>query len=182
MSGVAPTIGTARLILRAPALEDFEPYANMWADARVTTYIGGTPRPRDVSWVRFVQMIGFWPLLGYGYWVLEDRETGALAGVGGLGRFERGIKELDGFPEAGWALAAQHWGRGLASEAVAAILAWCDETLDTEVRCLIDASNGASISIAKKSSFARIDDTRVYARRASGYAPAGSDPSKATSS
>lgn len=170
MNGFAPTIKTARLILRASSLADFEAYANMWADARVTAYIGGTPRPRDLSWVRFVQMSGFWPLLGHGYWIFEDCATGALAGVGGLGRFERGIKELEGFPEAGWALAAAYWGRGLASEAVAAILAWGDEVLDTELRCLIDTSNGASISIAKKNGFVPVGDTQVYARLAGALA------------
>jgi RimJ/RimL family protein N-acetyltransferase len=88
------------LTLRATRLDDFEPYAAMWTDPRVTDFIGGVPRPRDEAWRRFGQGAGLWPLLGYGYWIFADRKTDALVGVGGLAVFERGIDELNGYPEA----------------------------------------------------------------------------------
>ncbi|NCX50981.1 MAG: GNAT family N-acetyltransferase, partial [Burkholderiaceae bacterium] len=55
-----------------------------------------------------------------------DRETGAFLGNGGLAQFERGIPELGGFPEAGWAFVPAAWGKGYATEAMGAIFNWAD--------------------------------------------------------
>jgi RimJ/RimL family protein N-acetyltransferase len=155
---IAPTIETNRLTLRAITRDDFEPYAKMWSDERVTTFIGGTPRPRDVSWMKFCQSVGFWPLFGFGYWLFVERATGTMIGLGGLAQFERGINQLDGFPEAGWAFTADSWGNGYASEAVAAIGAWADGQSVPEIRCIISPENTPSIRVAEKNGFARIDE------------------------
>ncbi|WP_073976584.1 GNAT family N-acetyltransferase, partial [Erythrobacter donghaensis] len=132
-----PVIETERLRLRAPVMADFDAYATMWADERVTAYIGGKPRTRNESWTRFIGMHGLWALTGYGYWLFTDRQSDALVGVGGLANFERGIDLLDGYPEAGWAIAPDHWGQGLVSEAMNAVMAWNDSALGGgEVRCI----------------------------------------------
>jgi RimJ/RimL family protein N-acetyltransferase len=170
---MAPTLHTPRLTLRAIRLSDFEAHAAMWADDRVTTFIGGQPRDRQTSWVKFCQAAGFWSLLGYGYWLFEDRASGALAGMGGLARFERGIAQLEGFPEAGWAFGADYWGKGYASEAVAAIVDWSDTGLKAaEIRCIIDPENTPSIRVAQKCGFTQIDEVKnelghslVFARK-----------------
>ena len=52
---VAPVIETQRTILRAHRLEDFDAYAAMWADPVVTRFIGGKPRTREESWMRFLR-------------------------------------------------------------------------------------------------------------------------------
>ncbi len=98
----------------------------MWADARVTRFIGGEPRAPDVSWGKFLSSAGLWPVMGFGYWVFADRATDALVGMGGLSYFGRGIPELEGVPEAGWAFDADHWGAGYATEAMRAVLGWAD--------------------------------------------------------
>lgn len=170
---VAPTITTARLILRACEVSDFEDYAAMWADPRVTDFIGGTPRLRGESWRRFCVGTGLWPLHGYGYWLFVERDTNKMVGIGGLAAFERGLAELDNFPEAGWAFAADSWGKGYAREAVAAFLAWSDSTLGVaETRCIISPGNAASIQVAKKCGFSELGQvsfegiaTIVYSRR-----------------
>src|SRR3546814_2976606 len=79
----------------------------MWADARVTRFIGGEPRAPDVSWGKFLSSAGLWPVMGFGYWVFADRASDALIGMGGLSYFGRGIPELEGRPEAGWAFDAR---------------------------------------------------------------------------
>jgi RimJ/RimL family protein N-acetyltransferase len=156
---IAPTIETERLILRAFSLEDWEAYALAWADPELTAFIGGEPRSRNTSWAKLTQSAGLWPLLGYGYWAFIDRDSGAFLGNGGLARFERGIDQLEGFPEAGWAFVPAAWGQGLASEAVAAIVGWADTALKgPEIRCIIDPRNTPSIRVAEKSGFARIDE------------------------
>jgi RimJ/RimL family protein N-acetyltransferase len=168
-----PTLTTNRLTLRAITCTDFEPYAAMWADSRVTSFIGGDPRDRQTSWSKFCQSVGLWPLLGYGYWLFEERSSGEMVGLGGLACFERGIAQLDGFPEAGWAFAADHWGKGYASEAVVAIVHWSDTVLGVpELRCIIDPQNTPSIRVAQKCGFTQIDEVKnelgrslVFARR-----------------
>jgi RimJ/RimL family protein N-acetyltransferase len=154
----APTLTTDRLILREIALADFEAYAVAWADPRTTAFIGGGPRDRNMSWIKFLQGAGMWPVLGYGYWTFADRNTGAYLGVGGLSFMERGIDQLEGFPEAGWALAPDAWGMGIASEAVAAITAWADAQNMGEVRCIIAPANTPSIRVAAKNGFTQIDE------------------------
>ncbi len=167
-----PVIETERLRLRAPVLGDFEAYATMWADPRVTAFIGGTPRTRNESWNRFIGMHGLWALCGFGYWLFADRKTDALVGVGGLANFERGIPLLDGMPEAGWAVAPDRWGQGLVTEAMQAALRWSDTVLRAPaVRCIIDPGHGASEHVAAKLGFIRIGQgehadhpINVYAR------------------
>lgn len=167
-----PVIETQRLRLRAPVLGDFEAYAQMWADARVTAFIGGTPRTRNESWTRFIGMHGLWALCGYGYWLFADRHSDALIGVGGLANFERGLPYLEGLPEAGWAVAPDHWGQGLVTEAMQAVLHWSDTVLRAPVvRCIIDPGHGASEKVAGKLGFMKIGHgehadhaVNVYAR------------------
>lgn len=152
-----PTLTTARLTIRPLALADFEAYTAAWADPELTRFIGGEPRDRTTSWGKFLMGAGLWPILGYGYWTFADRETGAFLGNGGLAQFERGVAELIGHVEAGWAFIPQAWGQGYATEALTAVLEWADGALDVrEIRAIIDHDNTASIRVAEKLGFAKL--------------------------
>ena len=169
-----PTIVTDRLILRPLSLQDWEAYATSWADPKMTAFIGGTPRDRTTSWAKFSAAAGMWSLIGYGYWSFVDRKTETFLGNGGLARHERGLAELEGFPEAGWAFVPDAWGHGYATEAMAAVLDWADAELTApETRCIIDPGNTASIRVAEKLGYAKIAEvdfppatTIVFGRRA----------------
>jgi len=139
------------LTLRGCVAADFDAYAAIWQDPRVTAFIGGTPRPRDESWRRFCQGVGMWPLLGYGYWAVVRGDV--LIGVAGFAHFERAMPLLEGFPEAGWAFAADAWGQGYATEVVAALVNWADAQGIAETRCIIDAGNAASRKVAARSGY-----------------------------
>lgn len=158
-----PVIETARLRLREHRLSDKEAHVAMWADARVTRFIGGEPRTPDVSWGKFLSAAGLWPVMGFGYWVFADKVSDRLIGMGGLSYFGRGIAELEGVPEAGWAFDADHWGGGLATEAMRAVLAWADEHLAAEVRCIIEPGHGASERVAAKLGFALLGESDALA-------------------
>lgn len=174
-----PTLETERFRLRAPERRDFDAYAAMWADERVTQYIGGTPRDRTTTWGKYLAVAGLWHFMGYGYWVFADRETDACIGGGGLSWFDRGVSQLEGYPEAGWAIAPDWWGKGAASEIMGAALAWADATLASEIRCIINPGNEASERVAAKLGFGRIgehlmgpdDPVNVYARPSGGVTP-----------
>jgi RimJ/RimL family protein N-acetyltransferase len=171
-----PILETPRLRLRAPERRDFDLCAAMWADERVTRYISGAARPRDESWRRFIGVHGLWAMMGYGYWVFAERETDSYIGMGGLSFFDRGVPELEDYPEAGWAIAPDWWGRGIASEAMGAALAWGDTVLRApEIRCIINPGHGASERVAAKLGFQvigqtalHLDPVNVYVRRRGG--------------
>lgn len=170
---IAPTLTTERLTIAPMSLDHFEAHAAAWADPAMTRFIGGNPRARNESWGKFLQGIGLWPLFGYGYWSFLDRDTGAYLGNGGLAQFERGIPDLVGFPEAGWAFAPEAWGKGYATEAMTAILTWADDELgNPEIRCIIDPGNMASHGVAAKLGFEKfaeasdiIGELFVYRRK-----------------
>ncbi len=168
----APLMETARLRLRAAEHRDFDAYAAMWAEPRTTRYIGGEPRSRSASWLRFFGLPGHWALMGFGYWVFADRRDDRFIGCGGLAWLDRGITELEGVPEAGWAIAPDAWGQGLASEAMAAVLDWADQALGApQVRCIINPGHAASERVAARLGFRGIgvsdalgEPVNLYAR------------------
>lgn len=148
----APRLETERLILRATRADDFGPCAQLWGDERVTRHIGGTPSTPTESWARMLRFPGLWALLGYGYWTLEDKADDRFCGQVGFADFKRELTvDISGVPEAGWVLSPHVHGRGYASEAMTAALAWLDETIDAPRSCcLIDPENAASIRVAEK--------------------------------
>src|SRR3546814_10848704 len=90
--GSASTWRLHKLTPHGPARRSADLIA-MWADARVTRFIGGEPRAPDVSWGKFLSSAGLWPVMGFGYRVFADRASDALIGLGGL-RSEEHTSEL----------------------------------------------------------------------------------------
>jgi len=152
---IAPELRTERLVLRGHTRADLEECAAMWGDPRVTRYIGGRPSTEEEAWARVLRYSGLWALLGYGYWVVRERDSGRFVGDVGLGDFHREITPALGeVPEAGWVLSPSAHGRGFATEAVRAVLAWADAHLpDPRTVCLIDPDNAASLHVAEKCGF-----------------------------
>ncbi|TPL65805.1 GNAT family N-acetyltransferase [Mesorhizobium sp. B2-4-1] len=159
-SGV-PIIETTRAILRAHRLEDFDAYVAMWADPVVTRFIGGRPRTREESWMRFLRHAGLWSLLGYGFWAIEDKATGRFVGEAGFHDLKRDMEPpIEGIPEAGWALAPAAHGAGLATEIVSRVLGWGDETFGRgKTVCIIDPENTASLNVATKCGYREVART-----------------------
>jgi RimJ/RimL family protein N-acetyltransferase len=156
----APTLTTDRLTLAPISKDHWEAYAAAWADPAMTEFIGGKPRTRTESWAKFLAASALWQFKGYGYWSFLDRATGRFLGNGGLSWFERGVAGLEGVPEAGWAFIPEAWGKGLATEAMGAALAWADDELKApEIRCIIDPGNRASRRVAEKLGFRFLEAT-----------------------
>jgi len=150
-----PVIETARLRLRGHGVADAEACAKLWADGTVTRFIGGRPQTGEESWARLLRYAGHWALLGFGYWLVEEKSTGALVGEVGLADFRREIEpSFEGTPEIGWILTPEHHGKGYATEAVDAVLGWAKRDLGAkEVVCLIDPENLASLRLAERLGF-----------------------------
>ncbi|MBZ9795094.1 GNAT family N-acetyltransferase [Mesorhizobium sp. ES1-4] len=160
---IAPAIETPRTILRAHRLGDFDAYAAMWADPAVIRFIGGKPRTREESWMRFLRHAGLWSLLGYGFWAIEEKATGQFIGEAGFHDLKREMQpSIEGVPEAGWALVPAVHGAGLASEVVGRVLAWGEEAFGRgRTVCIIDPENTASLKVATKCGYQEVVRT-VY--------------------
>lgn len=153
-----PTLETARLILRAPEAAHLAAATAMWSNPDVVRHIGGTPFSREDCWSRILRARGLWAMLGYGYWAVHDRESDRFVGDVGFADFHRAFEpSIEGVPEMGWVLDPWCHGRGYASEAVVAALAWAERTLDApEYACIIDPENAPSISVARKFGFRQV--------------------------
>lgn len=151
-----PTLVTDRLVLSGHAADDLDDAVALWSDAEVTKYIGFT-RNRQDTWFTMARYRGFWALLGYGYWVVRHRQSGAFVGEVGFADFMRGLEpDISGQPEAGWAFASSAWGQGIGSEAVGAIHHWLDdEGPGGPSVCVIDPANEASVRIAARNGYDR---------------------------
>lgn len=147
-----PVLETTRLKLRGHRLDDFTHCAAMWADPQVTQYIGGKPLTEEEAWTKFLRYAGHWRLLGFGYWAIEEKATGKFVGELGFADYKRDLQPpLNGTPEIGWVLASPAHGKGYATEAVRAAVAWGDAHFQAaRTACIIAPENLASIHVAEK--------------------------------
>lgn len=139
-----PTLETKRLILRPFTIDDWEPYAEMYADESFVRYLGGKPLSKEEAWENIALILGHWHLLGYGIWALEHKATGQLVGRAGL-------LNLPGWPdvEICWALSPHSWGNGYATEAAQAAIDWGFANADLRrLISLIHPENKASEAVA----------------------------------
>lgn len=145
-------IETPRLRLRPHRATDLQAVAAMWADPRVVQHISGKPSTTAESWFRLLRYAGLWSLLGYGYWAVEDKASGLYAGDVGFADFKRELDPpLGDRPEIGWVIAPDFQGKGYASEAAQAAVAWADRHLPgRRTVCIVAPENAASLRIAQK--------------------------------
>jgi RimJ/RimL family protein N-acetyltransferase len=117
-----PTLITARLRLRRWRKADHEPFAALNADPLVMEYLPARLSRAESDGLIARIEAGF-DRNGYGLWALELRSTGRFLGFTGL---EVASFEAHFTPavEVGWRLARSAWGRGYATEAGRASLAF----------------------------------------------------------
>lgn len=155
-------IETPRLTLRLPALDDVDDIHRMRSDPEVVRFVGGKTLSREEAWQRVLRSVGHWSLLGYGFFVAIERESGRLIGEVGLMQACRGLGDrFDPFPEAGWLLVKEAQGKGYAAEAATAAHGWFFESRPPQrTVCIIDPDNAASLGLARKLGYAVFDQTR----------------------
>lgn len=156
-----PEMETPRLRLRALRLDDFDAFAAMWTEPEVVRFIGGEPLTREAAWTRFLRQMGMWHYLGFGVFAVDDKASGALAGVAGFHDLQRTITPpLDGTLEAGWVLGTAFHGKGMAEEAMRGALGWADRAHGgKKISCIIRPEHHASLHIAGKLGFIEVART-----------------------
>lgn len=140
-----PTLETDRLRLRDWREDDFEPYAAVWADPEMASFMGGACS-REGAWRRMAAVVGHWHLRGYGTWAVEDKSTRAFIGWCGLW-YPEGWPE----PELGYCLVRGTQGQGFATEAARCARSHAYEVLGwTTLISFIDLRNEPSIRVAQR--------------------------------
>ena len=121
------TLTTDRLILRPWTEADFEPFAAMSADPAVMEYFPATLSRAESDAVaeRLKSLI---EENGIGFWALEVPGEAPFIGFAGIQNVMFEAPFTPAPParavEIGWRLARAHWGKGYASEAARAALAY----------------------------------------------------------
>lgn len=123
-------IETERLILRPWRDSDFEPLAALNADPVVMEYFPA-PLSRDESDALALRLKAKIEADGYGWFAVEEKGGAPFIGFVGLNQPSFGA-ELPCGPctEIGWRLARSAWGKGYASEAARASLAFGFDVLN----------------------------------------------------
>ena len=139
-----PAIATERLAIGPLGLGDWPAYRDFMGDPGRTRHMGG---PYDLSsaWGWFCADALSWGMTGAGAAAIR-LPGGALVGM-------LSLNDLPAFaePELGWALLGGHEGRGYASEAAGAFLAWIRaEVRPPSLVSYVDAANPRSENVARR--------------------------------
>ena len=156
-----PTLETERLVLRPwRARGDLDALAAVNGDDAVMRWIPPfRAMTREESAAQLERIVRHWEQHGFGLWALEGREDGAgcigFAGLAVPGFLPAVLPTV----EVGWRLSSAWWGRGLATEAARACVAYGFDTLRlASVVSIIDPRNAASLRVAEKLGMTRDSD------------------------
>ncbi|MEM7290327.1 MAG: GNAT family N-acetyltransferase [Pseudomonadota bacterium] len=140
-----PQLETERLLMREWRESDLEMVAEIYADEETARYIGGT-KPRWQAWRQMAAYIGHWQLRGFGFWVLEEKDSLNTIGYCGLWAPESWPEN-----EVGYGLLPKFQGKGYVSEAAIESLKYAYSVLNwTTAISFIDANNIASQRVAER--------------------------------
>lgn len=115
------TLATERMRLRPWTEDDYAPFWTMSSDPRVYEFLPPFA-DRNACDVFADRLRGDFERRGWGFWVLEHKESGGFMGIAGM--HEPGPEFGVGRPcvEIGWRLNPAFWGKGFATEAARAVM------------------------------------------------------------
>ncbi|TCN25226.1 GNAT family N-acetyltransferase [Mesobacillus foraminis] len=155
-----PRLETKRLVLREVTTEDSNSLLKYLSDEEVMKYYGLNPFQSindaldEISWYQSIQKnkTGI-------RWGITLKDQGAVIGSCG---FHNSV--LQHFrTEIGFELSKDHWGKGIAFEAVQAIISYGFEHLDLQrIEALIEPPNSSSQRLVEKLGFIREGLLRNY--------------------
>ncbi|MGZ4354521.1 MAG: GNAT family N-acetyltransferase [Gaiellaceae bacterium] len=141
--------------LRPPEPGDVDAFYSWAADPRMMEHMGRGPWTRAEVEEGMERWLAHWREHGFGVWIAEDREGGEAVGRCGLS-FHRAWPND---PEAGWWIAPEWQGRGLATEAGRASVAYAFDTLGVDrVVSICIEENLASRRVMAKLGFEKLTE------------------------
>lgn len=154
------TLHTSRLVLRRFRADDLGSLEAFFGDPEVMRYVGSRREPWTAEEIRtaLARVDAHWDEHGFGPLAVVERVVGAVVG-------ECGLQLLEGGPnfELAYTLAREVWGRGYATEAAAAVLAWGFGTVGLDrVVAVVDPDNLASRRVVEKIGMRRLGTRLCY--------------------
>ena len=139
-----PSKETNRLTLRTPMKSDLPAMDDYLSKDRIS-FIDG-PLDDVGTWRTLLASLGHWHLRGFGFWHIEYRESGEMAGaVGFLHHFDWPA------PELGWNVHHNFEGKGVAYEAAPAVRRYGENHLNINgMVSFIEPTNTHSAALAKR--------------------------------
>ncbi|OKH99075.1 GCN5 family acetyltransferase [Streptomyces sp. CB02923] len=157
-------ITTERLRLRPLTDADTDWWVRLHADEEVSRFVGGYTHQQAAARLRGIAQQ--WAERGHGLCAVELRGTGETIGRSGLNWWEE-----YGETEIGWTFARAHWGRGYATEAALAVLAWGFGTLGLQrITAMVHPDNTGSSAVARRLGFTPLREDTVLDRPCTVYA------------
>ena len=162
-----PVIETERLILRGPKQSDLQAIYDVHTDPDVMRYYGVPlydsldKAQRDFDWMNklVAEKTGFRPVI-----TLKDDDVY----IGDVG-FDNYVKKSNRM-ELGYILAKKHWGKGLMTEAIRAVLEYGFMEMElNRVQALVDPRNVGSRRVLEKNGFKYEGTLREYEFEIDGY-------------
>ena len=137
-----PRLRGHRVCLRGPCHEDADAVLALFSDPEVMRYWSRTPMAaRGEAEGRIAEIVEDFAARKALQWMIAARADDAVIGTCSLFRFDPRHRRA----EVGYALRSDHWGRGLAREAVALALEWGFRTLGLHrIEAGIDPRNTGS--------------------------------------
>lgn len=172
---------TDRLVVRRLRADDLDDFAALTGDPEVMRYVdGGQPLSRDRTKTWIEVSAANYRARGYGCFAVTAKPGGGMIGFCGFAR----PPDRPGIVELIYAFAPPHWGRGYATEAARATVAFgFDACGMTRIEATVDPANDASKRVLEKVGMAydgrRQDDdgafTDYYAIERARDAPTGGE-------
>jgi [ribosomal protein S5]-alanine N-acetyltransferase len=158
----SPAFSTGRLDAEPLALPSHEEeLAALHADPRVMATMGGSTATPEESRAWIERNLGHGEEPGLGIFVFRERETGAFVGRGAIRRIEIGGGEE---VEVGYAVAAEHWGRGLATEMAEGLVAHAEGHGLHGLVAYTEPTNARSVRVLDKVGFRYERDVEHHGR------------------
>jgi RimJ/RimL family protein N-acetyltransferase len=162
------SVETERLLLRPFVEDDAEAFFRLNSDPLVMRYTGN-PLMQSVEEARaslLSRPIADYRKHGYGRWACVCKEDGRLIGFAGL-KYLPELNEVD----LGYRLLPAYWGKGLATEASVASLAYGFERLGLQrIIGLVEPANVASVRVLEKVGMRFEDHIKYFESHVARYA------------
>ena len=124
-----PVLETQRLVLRAIRPGDAELQHRHLNTPAIMEHLGGPATLEQIE-AKHAKTMELHAREGFGFLFAIERETGELVGHCGLKRVDHEAAHNIGDFEIGWLIREDRWRRGLAMEAIRAVLEWAFVTHD----------------------------------------------------
>jgi [ribosomal protein S5]-alanine N-acetyltransferase len=155
-----PVIETQRLLLRKPATEDAEDILSYLSDEAVVNHMGLVPfesiedAMSEIHWYESIRKEGS----GIRWAITLKGSTRMVGSCGFLNMDEKHFRA-----EVGYELSKDHWGKGIASEALEAIVRYGFKHYQLErIQALIEPENTSSQKLVEAKGFLREGLLRNY--------------------